>query len=126
MDRANCVPRALSHATGLDLAGVTAILAILGRKRGCKTNTRISNQAVEMYGGKWIQFKRGTTIGAIAKRYPRSTVVAGTSTHMTCIVNGVIFDSTGAKCRCTGAWLMPAKLPALPATTPIGSESAVD
>lgn len=82
---------------------------IMGRKRGCRTPDWLSRQATIAYGGRRVKLDRSTTLGAVAKRYPRSIVIVETRDHMTCSFYGRIYDDTGSKSRVDRAWLMPGR-----------------
>jgi hypothetical protein len=104
-DRANCVPRALSVATGLALDETTAILAAHGRKANRRTRTKTLKSALKGFG-RCVSLKRGITIERFARERASGTYLVRVRGHMLAIVDGVPSDSTARGRRIVQYWAL--------------------
>ena len=104
----DCVTRAIAIATGLDYKRVYDDLNELAKaERKGKRKKGISNSRQGVYkdtykkyllslGWKWIptmQIGQGCKVHLRADELPKGTLIVSVSKHLTCVVNGVIYDT---------------------------------
>lgn len=113
-DVGDCVTRAISIATGKDYKEVYNDLKRLNGGKSCRNGTpkEVGKKYLASLGWTWIptmQIGSGCTTHLCEEELPKGTLIVQVSRHLTCVKDGVIYDTydcSRGETRCVyGYWL---------------------
>lgn len=89
----NCVCRAISLGTGYGYNEIERLLLENSRKCKCDIITKSCyRKLLEQYFGLVPRQALGKSVRMIAKAYPHNNVIMRIQAHLTCSVNGTLYD----------------------------------
>lgn len=90
----DCVCRAISTATNLNYDAVNNLLRISAKLHDCDTLCVCCYQYLleDILCYERIDCEFRYTASEVAKRYPKSTLIIRVDGHLTCAINGMVFD----------------------------------
>lgn len=94
----DCVTRAICNATGLDYKKVYNDLKALNNGVSCRNGTpkAIRRKYLEKLGWVWhatMDIGQGCQVHLDANELPAGTIIVSLSKHLTCVKNGVLYDT---------------------------------
>ena len=94
----DCAIRAICNATGLDYKKVYDDLKKLNGGKSCRNGTpkKVDKKYIESLGWKWIPtmlIGQGCKVHLTADELPKGTLIVAVSKHLTCVKDGVIYDT---------------------------------
>lgn len=116
----DCAVRAIAIATGLDYKKVYDDLKALNGGQSCRNGTpkKIDKAYLTQLGWEWhstMAIGQGCKVHLNENELPSGTLIVQVSKHLTCVIDGVIYDtfnpndySTGERCV-YGYWTKPRK-----------------
>lgn len=89
----DCVCRAISKATEIPYRSIEEKLELIGELFECeKLCVCCYHHLLEKVFGLKQKFANGKTVKEIAKEFPENRVLIRISGHLTCAINGIVYD----------------------------------
>ena len=94
VEEEDCVCRAISLGLSLPYRAVEKILQIVSFYYGCDPLQKCCYHHImeDIFGFPVRYCHKGETVGEIAEDYPNNKVIIRIDGHLTCAINGVIYD----------------------------------
>lgn len=115
----DCAVRAIANATGIDYKEVYNALKKLNGGKSCRDGTpkKVDKQYLTSLGWKWhptMKIGSGCKVHLREDELPKGNLVVSVSGHLTCVKDGVIYDTYDCSrdgTRCVyGYWTAPSQL----------------
>lgn len=112
-DVGDCAVRAIANATGKDYKEVYNALKEINNGKSCRNGTpkKVDKKYIESLGWKWHPTSGrglGIQMHLNEDEVPTGTIIAAVSKHLTCVKNGVLYDtydcSRGGRRGIYGYW----------------------
>ena len=111
----DCVIRAVANATGKDYKEVYDEIKLFNKGKSCRNGTPkdVTRKYIESLGYKWVPTMKigsGCKVHLDKDELPTGTLIVSVSRHLTCVKDGVIYDTFDcSRCgtRCVyGYWVV--------------------
>lgn len=94
----DCAVRAISIATGIDYMKVYNDLKELNGGKSCRNGTpkKVDKAYIRSLGWKWkptMLIGKGCQVHLREDELPHGTLIVQVSKHLTCVIDGVIYDT---------------------------------